>query len=71
MFIVIELQTNANGQVSNVVTAFLTIEQAYNKYFTILATAAVSSVPVHAATILNNFGEEIEHKAFEHKVVSE
>lgn len=68
MFIVIELQTNASGQVGNIVTAFPTIEQAYNKYFTVLAAAAVSSVPVHAATILNNFGEEIEHKAFEHGV---
>lgn len=68
MFLVIELQTNASGAVSNIVTAYPTIEQAYNKYFTILAAAAVSSVPVHAATILNNFGEEIEHKAFEHGV---
>ena len=70
MYIVIELQTNASGQVSNIVTAHATIEAAYNKYFTILSAAAVSSVPVHAATILNNFGEEIEHKAFEHGVES-
>ena len=68
MYIVIEMQTNATGQVSNITTAYPTIEQAYSKYFTILAAAAVSSVPVHAAVILNSFGEEIEHKAFEHGV---
>lgn len=71
MFIVIELQTSANGQVSNIVTSHATIEQAYSKFYTILAAAAVSSVPVHAATILNNYGEEIDHKAFEHGVASE
>lgn len=68
MYIVIELQTNASGAVSNIVTAHATIEAAYSKYFLVLSSAAVSSVPVHAAVILNNHGEEIEHKAFEHGV---
>lgn len=66
MFIVIELQTSESGQVGNIVTAFPTIEQAYSKYYTILSAAAVSSVHVHAAVILNNYGELIDSKAFEH-----
>lgn len=67
MYIVIELQTSANGAVANIVTAFSTLGDAYNKYFTILAAAAVSSVPVHAAVILDNKGMQVAAQAFEHE----
>lgn len=70
MFIVIELQTNQSGVVGNIVTAFSSIELAYQKYYTILSAAAVSSLPVHAAVILNNHGEMIDYRYFEHEAKS-
>lgn len=68
MYIVIELQTNANGTVGNIVTAYNTREQAFQKFYTILAAASVSSLPVHAAVILDNKGILIASQAFEHEV---
>ena len=66
MFIVIELQTNADGSVSNLVWAFSSKEQAFSKYHAILSAAAVSTLPVHAAVILDNKGLQIAAQAFEH-----
>ena len=68
MYIVIELQTNTSGTVGNIVTAYNTREQAFQKFYTILAAAAVSSLPVHAAVILDNKGILIASQAFEHEV---
>ena len=66
MYIVIELQTNANGTVANIVTAYASQEQAFSKFHTILAAAAVSALPVHAAVIIDNKGLEIAAQYFEH-----
>lgn len=68
MFIVIELQTNADGSVGNFVWAFATREDAFAKYHTVLSTAAVSALPVHAAVILDNSGLQIAAQAFRHDV---
>ncbi len=66
MFIVIELQTNANGTVSSILTAHDTLDEARNKYFTVLAAAAVSQLPCHAAVLLGANGVPIEYRHFEH-----
>lgn len=66
MYIVIEIQTNPNGTVGNIVTAYATKDLAFQKFHTILAAAAVSSLPVHAAVILDNKGLQIAAQAFEH-----
>jgi len=55
-YIVIEFQQDANGQVANIVTAFDDRNQAESKYYTVLAAAAVSSVPCHTAMMVNNEG---------------
>ena len=68
MFIVIELQTNADGSVGNFVWAFTTREDAFAKYHAVLSAAAVSALPVHAAVILDNHGLQIAAQAFEHEV---
>lgn len=68
MFIVIELQTNADDSVGNFVWAFTTREQAFSKYHAVLSAAAVSALPVHAAVILDNHGLQIAAQAFEHEV---
>lgn len=68
MYIVIELQTNADGSVGNLVWAYTTKEQAFSKYHAVLSAAAVSVLPVHAAVILDNHGLQIAAQYFEHEV---
>lgn len=68
MYVVIEIQTNANGTVSNIVLAYSTRNEAFQQYFLVLSAAAVSSLPVHAAVILDNRGNQIAAQAFEHNV---
>lgn len=55
MFLVVELQTN-NGQMAHIATAYETRGQAESKFHQILAAAAVSEVPVHAAVIIDDHG---------------
>lgn len=68
MFIVIEIQVNAEGQVSTLVNAYRTLAEAMNKYYTILAFAVVSNVPRHSAVILDQMGVLLERNGFEHQV---
>ena len=66
-FIVIELQTNANGTVGNFVWAYSDENQAFAKYHSVLAAAAVSSLPVHSCVILRNDGLQIAAQAYRHE----
>ena len=65
-YIVIELQTNEDGSVGNIVSTYDTMEQAESKYHTILAAAAVSQVPDHAATLLTSEGYTLDSKCYTH-----
>ena len=67
MFVVIELQTIGNT-VANQVWAFESRDAAFNKYHTVLAAAAISTLPVHAAVILDNYGRQIAAQSFTHEV---
>jgi len=66
MFFVIELQKQANGSVGNIVTSHETQEAAESKYFSVLAAAAVSELPVHAAALLSEEGFSVENRCFKH-----
>lgn len=66
MFIVIELQKNAEGVVSNIVTSFDTLGEAESKYYTVLASAAVSKLPVHSAIIVSEEGFPVKHQCYKH-----
>ena len=70
MFIVIELQTINDSQVANVVTAYTEQKVAEQKYHTILAAAAVSSLPCHAAVMLDEKGRMIKSEYYTHEVVN-
>ena len=58
-WLVIEIQTMANGTVANLVTAHDTEKLAESKWHTVMAAAAVSGLPVHSATLLDNFGNVV------------
>ena len=66
MYIVIELQKNAEGVVSNIVTAFPNLPEAESKYHSILAAAAVSELPVHSAIIVSEEGFPVMHQCYKH-----
>ena len=64
-YIVIELQTT-NGSTSHIVTTHDTRLEAESKYHLILSAAAVSNVPLHAATILTSDGFQLMYQAYTH-----
>ena len=66
MYLVIEIQTNIDSTVGNFVWAFSTLAEAESKYHSVLATAAISSLPVHACVILRNDGLQIAAQSYKH-----
>ena len=67
MFIVIELQKNAEGVVSNIVTSHETLPEAESKYYHILAAAAVGQIPVHSAIIVSEEGFPVKNQCYKHQ----
>lgn len=65
MYLVIELQTT-NGTTSYIGTVKATRDEAEQKYHQILAAAAVSSVEIHTAVILNPEGGKIKGETYKH-----
>jgi len=65
MFIVIEIQNGAST--STIVNTYSTRNEAENHYHTVLAYAAISSVPKHSAVMLTEDGDYIKHECFEHE----
>lgn len=65
-YIVIELQTNTDGTVGNLVYAYTDRYQAEQKYHLVLAAAAVSALPVHAAVLLTGDGRLVASMAYRH-----
>lgn len=61
MFIVLEIQS---GNV--IASTYPDGADAENKYHTILAYAAKSDIPVHAAAMLNENGALIKHEYYVH-----
>ena len=66
MFIVIELQKNESGSVANIVTEHSTQAEAESKYYSTLAAAAVSNLPVHSAVIVSEEGFPLMYQCYKH-----
>jgi hypothetical protein len=66
MYIVIELQKTADGNLTHLETVHATKEEAESKYHTILSYAAVSELPKHSATILDENGSPLMYKHYTH-----
>lgn len=63
-FLVIEIQKQANGTVSNIVTTFDDKGTALNKFFTVCAAAAVSDLPVHSVVCMTEDARILEREVF-------
>lgn len=67
-YIVIEIQTNADGTVGNLVYSYTDRNEAERQYHLILASAAVSELPAHSAVMLTNDGRCIMSQCYKHAV---
>ena len=65
-YIVIELQTNVDGTVGNLVYQYNNRLDAESKYHAILSAAAVSALPTHSAVILTGAGQMIASEYYSH-----
>ena len=65
-YIVVELQNSAEGMLSPIVSNHNTLAEAENKYYTILAYAAVSEIPMHSAIIVREDGFPVMYKHYTH-----
>lgn len=63
-YIVVEIQTNSNGTIGTLITQKDTLNEAQSTYYSILASAALSALPTHAAVLMTNEGITLEFKAF-------
>ena len=68
MFLVIEIQTNSDGTIGNFVWSYSSQNEAFAKYHSVLASAAVSVLPVHSCVILRNDGQQIAAQSYRHGV---
>ena len=64
-YLIFEQQT-ANGSTAVLTTAKPNINEAEQKYHTVLAAAAVSDVPVHSAAMLTERGQLVKYECFVH-----
>lgn len=63
-YIVIELQTNSDGTVGNLVYAFDDIQSAESKYHAVLAVAALTTLPMHACVLLQSDGKMLARQVY-------
>ena len=66
MFIIFEIQTNSDGTVGTLVSTHEDQLQAESAYHSVLASAAISALPVHSCVLLTEEGFEIMHGCFKH-----
>ena len=65
MYIVFEIQYNGKTA-ATLTNVYETANDANAKYHTILASAAVSSLPVHSAVIMDETGNLIKSEFYRH-----
>ena len=66
-YIVIELQKHTeDADVSTIVATKNTKEEAESTYYSILASAAISTIPVHGAIIIDEMGNPIKNNHYTH-----
>ncbi len=65
MYIIIEMQTT-NNTTSILADAYADVNIAYQKYYTVLAAAAVSNVPIHTAMMVTDSGLLMKTDSFKH-----
>ena len=65
-YLILEIQTNADGTVATLITQKDDLNEAWSVYYTILASAALSTLPHHAAVLMTNEGITLGFLDFAH-----
>jgi len=55
-FVVVELQTLADGQIASITTDYDTRREAESHWHEVMKYAALNTIPVHAAIMVDNLG---------------
>lgn len=66
MYIILEMQTNGDTTALVPPVTYKDMNQADSAYYQKLAAAAISSVPVHTITMLDEHGRSIRSDFYEH-----
>ena len=66
MYIVFEIQTYDNGTVGTLTTSFEDQLAAEAQFHTVLAAAALSVLPKHAAVLMSNEGFVLRSECYKH-----
>ncbi len=64
--IIIEIQHSNNGSTAAICTTHTERSEAEQKYHQVLAAAAVSSIDVHSAVMLDDDGSQIKRESYYH-----
>ena len=64
MYLVIEIQTNADRTVGNLVYKYDNEKQAQSKFHTVLAAAVLSQLPVYTCVLMTNTGTILQSQCY-------
>lgn len=67
MYYILEIQEQNDGTAGTLIYKENTRNEALSKYYDILHYAAISSVPVHTAVLIENDGRYIARESFTHR----
>ena len=65
-YILVELQTS-NGTTANIVNQYNDLNTAESAYYSICASAVISSIDTHAVILMNENGVTLKNERFIHK----
>ena len=66
MYIVFEIQTNADQSIGTLVTTYTDQLQAESAYHQVLASAAVSALPKHSCVLMTEEGFQLRSECYQH-----
>lgn len=70
-YIVLEIQSNADGTVGTLINSFDDFNLAEQKYHLVLSSAAVSSVQTHSCVMLTDDGRYLKADTYDHSIKEE
>lgn len=65
-FLVEEIQTFADGTVSILPYSYDTRAEAEHQFYTLLAAAVISDLPLHTVVLMTNAGQLLDRKVYNH-----
>ena len=67
-FVTIEMQKLSDGNIATLTFAFATQPEAESKFYSIMAVAALSDVPIHSALVVDAHGGIVRSGSYTHEL---